>query len=530
MTNEFLDNVIEDSEEYRDHIATVDQSGKRIWLYPKKPSGRFYTARTWVSFVFLVIFLLMPFIKIDGEQFLQFNILERRFVLFGLVFTPQDFHLFVLAMLTFIVFIILFTVVYGRLFCGWVCPQTVFMEMFFRKIEYWIEGDASEQRRLDKGPWNVEKIRKKTIKHIIFFAIAVVVSNYFLAYIIGMDSVLKIIREPVEQNLGGFVAMLIFSGVFYGVFARLREQVCTTICPYGRLQGVLLVHDSIVVAYDHVRGEPRGKLKKEKQPETPPRPVEYSNPVQQIRTSVGIAAQVAPNQPATGKTGDCIDCKLCIAVCPTGIDIRNGTQLECTNCTACIDACDAIMDKVGRPRGLIRYDSMTGIESGRRKIFTTRVYAYTAVLLALLSLDVFLIARRGIIETIILRSPGQLYQEKDETHLTNLYTYVLINKTNKELPVEMQMATPGGLIQIVGQAPSVIPKSSKIEGAFFVEMPVDLLKGRKTPVKIDILSNGKTIDEVETNFMGPGATMHKEEKEREEKHEGDHSGDKEHND
>ncbi len=529
MTNEFLNNVIEDNEEYRDHIATVDQSGKRIWLYPRKPSGRFYNARTWVSFAFLVVFLLMPFIKIDGEQFLQFNILERRFVLFGLVFTPQDFHLFVLAMLTFIVFIILFTVVYGRLFCGWVCPQTVFMEMIFRKIEYWIEGDASEQRLLDKAPWNPEKIRKKALKHAIFFAIAVVVSNYFLAYIIGMDSVLKIVSEPVGQNFGGFVTMLIFSGVFYGVFSRLREQVCTTICPYGRLQGVLLVRDSIVVAYDYVRGEPRGKLKKEKQPGPPPRPVEYIDPVQQIRSSVGEAAG---NQSTAGKTGDCIDCKLCIAVCPTGIDIRNGTQLECTNCTACIDACDAIMDKVGRPRGLIRYDSMTGIESGRRKIFTTRVYAYTAVLFALLALDIFLIARRGIVETIILRSPGQLYQEKNDTHLTNLYTYVLINKTNKDLPVEMQMATPGGLIQIVGQAPASIPKSSKIEGAFFVEMPTDLLKGRKTPIKIDIMSDGKMIDEVETNFMGPGGTRQNkgkaDEEKREEKHGDDSSGKKDH--
>ena len=515
MANEFLDNVTEDNEEYRDHIATVDQAGKRIWLYPKKPSGRFYRARTWVSFAFLAIFLLMPFIKIDGEQFLQFNVLERKFVLFGLLFTPQDFHLFVLAMLTFIVFIILFTVVYGRLFCGWVCPQTVFMEMFFRKIEYWIEGNANEQRKLDKAPWTPEKIRKKALKHAIFFVIAVVVSNYFLAYIIGMDKVLDIVTQPVGQNFGGFITMLVFSGIFYGVFARLREQVCTTICPYGRLQGVLLVQDSIVVAYDHVRGEPRGKLIKEK-PAEPPQPVQFGDPVQQIRATVHTATSNDHTPAATVKAGDCIDCNLCVAVCPTGIDIRNGTQLECTNCTACIDACDVVMDKIGKPRGLIRYDSMTGVESGRRKIFTTRVYAYSAVLLALLALDIFLIARRGIIETIILRSPGQMYQEKDKTHLTNLYTYVLINKTNKELPVELKMATSGGRIQIVGQAPHSIPKSGKIEGAFFVEMPADQLSGRKTSLKIEIISNGKKIDEAKTNFLGPGGTLHQKEDEHEE--------------
>lgn len=494
MTNEFLNNVIEDTEEYRDHIATVDSAGKRIWLYPKQASGRFYRWRGWMSLVFLGFFLSMPFIRVDGEQFLLFNVLERKFVFFGLLFTPQDFHLFVLAMLTFIVFIILFTVVYGRLFCGWVCPQTVFMEMFFRKIEYWIEGDGNQQRKLDQAPWTAEKIRKKALKHAIFFAISVVASNYFLAYIIGMDKVLDIVRQPVDENIGGFAAMMVFSGAFYAVFARLREQVCTTICPYGRLQGVLLVKDSIVVAYDHVRGEPRGKLKKTA--------ALSSDPVQNIRAAVGAAPTAADRRPSTG-LGDCIDCKLCVAVCPTGIDIRNGTQLECTNCTACIDACDAVMDKIERPRGLIRYDSMTGIESGRRKLFTPRVYAYSAVLVALLALDVFLIARRGIVESIILRTPGMLYQQKDETHVTNLYNYTLINKTAKEMPVRLEPATPGAVIQVVGNAPGSIPKGGKIEGAFFVEMPIDLLKNRKTPIRIEITSNGKKIDEVQTNFMGP---------------------------
>lgn len=523
MATDHLNNVIEDTEEFRDHIATVDQQGKRIWMYPKKPSGRFYRWRTLVSVAFLVIFLTLPFIKYNGEQFLLFNVLERKFVLFGLLFTPQDFHLFVLAMLTFIVFIILFTVVYGRLFCGWVCPQTVFMEMVFRKIEYWIEGDWTQQRKLDDGPWSAEKIRKKTIKHIVFFAIAVVVSNYFLAYIIGMDKVIAIIREPVTVHTGGFVAMLVFSGLFYGVYARLREQVCTTICPYGRLQGVLLVKDSIVVAYDHVRGEPRGRLKKEKATDHKPgggsiqevaanRPLEYYNPVQAIQASVG-AASASIHRPAPAvAVGDCIDCKLCIAVCPTGIDIRNGTQLECINCTACMDVCDGVMDKIGKPHGLIRYDSMTGIELHRRKIFTTRVYAYTAVLVALLSLDVFLIARRGSIETIILRSPGQLYQQKDDTHVTNLYTYTLINKTSKNLPIHLQTSTPGAVIQIVGQEPTNIEKGGKVEGAFFLEMPTDQLHGRKTPIEIEVISGGKQIDKLETNFMGPNGPLPKMEK------------------
>ncbi|MBN8681476.1 MAG: cytochrome c oxidase accessory protein CcoG [Chitinophagales bacterium] len=487
--------VVVDTEEYRDSIATVDKDGKRVWLYPKKPSGRFYNARALVSFIFLALFLIIPFIKVDGEQFLQFNVLERRFVLFGLLFTPQDFHLFGLAMLTMVVFIILFTVVYGRLFCGWVCPQTVFMEMFFRRIEYWIEGDAGEQRKLNQGPWTKEKIRKKTIKNIVFFAIAVVVSNYFLAYIIGMDEVLKIVSEPIGKHTGGFVAMLVFSFLFFGVFSRLREQVCTTICPYGRLQGVLLVKDSIVVAYDHKRGEPRGKMKKSKAAEAKTDSAALSesaaaNPVDQIKAAVH---------------GDCIDCKLCIAVCPTGIDIRNGTQLECTNCTACIDACDGIMDKVSKPRGLIRYDSMAGIEAGKRKIFTPRVWAYSFVLFALLTLDVILLTNRGQVETIILRSPGQLFQQKEDGHITNLYTYKIINKSNKEFPLSIQPVTPGAKIQFVGASLTTIPKGGRVEGVFFLEMPNENLTGRKTQILIDVYSNDKKIDAVKTNFLGPSS-------------------------
>ena len=477
--NSWYDELIEDTEAYRDRIATVDEKGKRIWIYPKKPKGRFYNYRSWASYLFLILFLTMPFLKVDGEQFLLFNVIERKFVLFGILFTPQDFHLFALAMLTLFVFIILFTVVYGRLFCGWACPQTVFMEMVFRKIEYWIEGDANQQRKLDKAPWNAQKIRKKGLKHAIFFAIAFVVSNYFLAYIIGSDAVIKIITEPVSQNLGGFIGMLIFSGVFYFVFSRLREQVCTTICPYGRLQGVLLVKDSIVVAYDHVRGEPRTRLKKKR------------NPVEEIQSATTPAA------------GDCIDCKLCIAVCPTGIDIRDGTQLECVNCTACIDACDEVMDKVDRPRGLIRYDSMKGIETKSRKIFTPRVWAYSAVLLALISLDIALIANRGTIESIILRSPGQLYQSRGEDQLTNLYTFKLINKSPDPLPVEIRLKNEFGKIELVGKPPADIPKGEIAQGAFFIVMPRDKVNGRKTPLVLEVYSNGEKIDQVKTNFMGP---------------------------
>jgi cytochrome c oxidase accessory protein FixG len=497
--------IIEDTEEYRDHLSTIDSEGKRVWLYPKKPKGRFYNARTWVSVAFLAIFLTLPFIKVNGEQFFMLNVIERKFVIFGLLFSPHDFYLFFLLMLTFLVFIILFTVVWGRLFCGWVCPQTVFMEMIFRKIEYWIEGDANDQRRLDKLAWTPEKIRKKGLKHAIFFLIAVVVANYFLAYIIGMDEVLKIIKEPVTQHVGGFTAMIVFSFLFYGVFARLREQVCTTICPYGRLQSVLLVPDSIVVAYDNVRGEPRGKIKKQK------------NPLESIQAAVGAAPQSEVK-----KLGDCIDCKLCIAVCPTGIDIRNGTQLECTNCTACIDVCDEVMDKVERPRGLIRYDSLNGIKNGKRRIWTPRSIAYSGVLGFLMLIDVFFFMRRSDVSATILRSPGQMYQQVDETHIANLYTYQIVNKTHNTMPLTFKIKDDIGKIRLVGSDHPKAEREKMAEGAFFVDLPTSQLRGLKTEIEIQVYTGEKQVAKVKTSFVGP-MTFDDDDEHHEEKRE-----DKEH--
>lgn len=467
---------IKDTEAYRDSIATVDETGKRVWIYPKKPKGRFYNARTYVSWALLLFLFGMPFVKYNGEPLLLFNVLERKFILFGILFTPQDFHLFGLAMITFVVFIILFTVVFGRLFCGWVCPQTIFMEMVFRKIEYWIEGDASAQRRLNKAPWTTDKVLKKGGKQIIFFALAVLVANTFLAYIIGVDQVIKIATEPISMHTGGFVAMLLFSGAFFFVFSYMREQVCVAVCPYGRLQGVLLDKNSIVVSYDFVRGEPRGKIRKQKK----------TDPVEAIQQQLG----------------DCVDCHLCVKVCPTGIDIRNGTQLECVNCTACMDACDEVMEKVGREKGLIRYDSYTGVSERRKKIFTPRAIAYSVLLFVLVAVNVALLSSRSDVEAVILRTPGMLYQKVDDTYISNLYNYQIINKTNKSFPIEFKLISEDGKIRPVGEIPNTVPEQM-VEGAFFIDINKELLSGAKNRIVIEVYSDGKLLDKVKTNFMGP---------------------------
>jgi cytochrome c oxidase accessory protein FixG len=452
---------------FRDSIATIKE-GKRVWIYPTKPQGKFYNLRSLLSLIYLVLFFGLPFIKVNHQPLFLMNILERKFILFGMIFWPQDFFIFGLGMLIFIVFIALFTVIFGRIFCGWACPQTIFMEMIFRKVEYWIEGDANHQRKLDKQTWDAEKIKKRSIKYVLFFLISFLIANTFLTYIIGVDQLYKIITEPISQHTGGFLAILIFTTVFFFVYSWFREQVCLIVCPYGRMQGVLLDPNSVVVAYDYVRGEPRGKLKKD-----------------QIETK-----------------GDCIDCGLCVRVCPTGIDIRNGTQLECVNCTACIDACDSIMEEVHQPKGLIRYDSENGIKNKTPLRFTRRMLAYSLVLTVLIGLEATLLLTRSDYDATIQRAKGLLYQEQPDDQISNLYRIKLVNKTRDSLPVELRVENNEGIIKVVGKSLTV--KSEGIsDGEFFIILKKKNILKRKTQLKIGVYSNNRKIKTVKTNFLAP---------------------------
>ncbi|MCX6162714.1 MAG: cytochrome c oxidase accessory protein CcoG [Ignavibacteriae bacterium] len=455
-------------ESFRDHISTVTKEGKRVWVYPKKQKGRFYTARTILSWFLLAFLFLMPWRKIDGHTFILFNFFERKFILFGLAFGPQDFYLFALGVVAFFVFIVLFTAVFGRIFCGWVCPQTVFMEMVFRKIEYFIEGDAAQQRALDASPWTGEKIFKKTVKQIIFAGIAILIGNTLMTYIVGIDETLLIISQPPSLHLSGFIAIMVFSGIFYFVFSKFREQACTIVCPYGRLQGVLLDPNTIVVAYDNVRGEPRGK---------------FTNEEDRI-------------------TGDCIDCNLCVAVCPTGIDIRHGTQLECVNCTSCIDACDRIMDKVERPRGLIRYASMNGIKDKIKFSVTPRIILYSVLLVVLLSVLTTLITIRSDIKINILRAPGKIFTEQGDGKVSNLYHIVMVNNTFKDVPVEVKLSNPDAEYKLIGKEISLQPMDI-LDAEFLVLMPKDKIATTVIPLNVQVYANGILINETKTTFIGP---------------------------
>lgn len=460
---------MENKEEFRDHLATVDSKGKRIWIYPKKPSGRYFNWRQIVGYFLLAFLFLAPHLKLNGLPLLLFNVVERKFIIFGKVFWPQDFHIFALAMIAGVVFIVLFTVIFGRLFCGWACPQTIFMELVFRRIEYLIEGDWKKQQKLNKEKWNGTKIFKKTLKHVIFWGVSFLIANTFLAYIVGADRLWEIQMSSPKEHLGGLIALAVFTTVFYGVFAFMREQVCTTICPYGRLQGVLLDRKSIVVAYDHKRGEGRSKLRK------------------------------GEDREAEGK-GDCIDCKQCVHVCPTGIDIRNGTQLECVNCTACIDACDEVMDKVGMDRGLIRFESEDGIETGVRFAWTTRTVGYVAVLTLLVGVLVFLIASRSDFEATITQQRGARYIWVDDNTLSNIYDMSLVNKTNEMQNIHLEILNGDGKIENVNIA---LDPQKEEKLSFAVIMNKELVKANEI-IEIGIYDEDVLIDKVKTKFKGPG--------------------------
>ena len=460
---------VKTEESFRDHLATITDEGKRKWIYPKKPSGRFYNARTIVS-IFLILFLVItPFIKVNGHPFLLLDILNRNFILFSIPFGPHDFHLFALAIIALAVFIILFTVIFGRVFCGWACPQTIFMEMVFRKIEYWIEGDFKDQIKLKQASWTSNKIFKKTLKQITFFSIAFFISNIFLSYIIGIDELMKIVTAPPSKHMVGFVSILVFSGVFYWIFSYFREQVCTLVCPYGRLQGVLLDQDSIVIAYDNVRGEPRGRFKKNE---------------------------------SKNNLGDCIDCHLCVDVCPTGIDIRNGIQLECVNCTACIDACDMVMDKIDRPRGLIRYDSLRGIEMKEKFRFTARMAGYSTVLFLILSALSYSLVTRSDFSINILRTPGLLYQEQPDNRYSNIYDLNIINKTFDLVPIKLKLKEIEGELKLLGDELNLKPQE-KYDSKFLLILPKSSITKMNTPITISVYSNNKLLKEVKTSFLGP---------------------------
>ncbi len=459
-------------ESFRDHLATADVTGKRKWIFPKKPSGFYHNARAIVAVILLGFFFLSPFVELHGHQMVQFNFIDRIFIIFGVVFWPQDFFIFAIALLVFLLFIVTFTSIFGRLWCGWACPQTIFMEMVFRKIEYFIEGDYVKQKALTAMKWNLEKIVKRLGKHAIFFFISFLIANTFLAYIIGKEALFKIVTEPVEMHISGFTSLTIFSFVFYLVYARFREQACIVVCPYGRFQSVIVDDKTIAVTYDFVRGEPRGVQSKEE-----------------------MKLNANPK-------GDCVDCHQCVRVCPTGIDIRNGIQLECVNCTACIDACDDIMTKVKKPKGLIRYASYENIVKGTKFHLNFRNIAYMTVLSILSLILVFIFMGRQDFDALVLRQPGTIFQQYDSTRYSNLYNFTLSNKAYTDLDGTLEVVGIPAEIKFLNTK-TPVTSQKLIEFKVFIIIDKKYLKPNANDLKLLFTTGTGETKKLKTEFIAP---------------------------
>ncbi len=461
-------NELEHVKSYRDRISSVSEKGERKWVYASKPSGKFYNLRKIVVFIYVATLITLPFIKINGMPFVLINLPEGRFILFSKIFWPQDFYIFAIGMIAFIMFIALFTVIYGRLFCGWVCPQTIFMEFFYRPIEWMVEGNPAAQKLLNNAPWSGSKIAKKITKHALFLIVTVLISNIFLAYIFGIEKLWDYMKHPAD-HISLLIGIGVFSLFFYFVFAFVRDIVCTTICPYGRLQGTLFDKDTMQIAYDYKRGEPRGKI----------------------------------NKKAERTIGDCIDCGHCVHVCPTGIDIRDGLQMECVGCTACIDACDDMMVKVHLPKGLIRYASENEIASGEKWHFTTKAKAYSIVL-AILSIAMFvLLLTRKDLDVNVARAAGQLYNIEANSHLSNLYNLRFLNKQELSYPVKLKLENMNGTLEVVGGNTIYLKKADITNATLIIHLARKDLTGYKTKVLIGVYQGDKKIRTIKVSFIGP---------------------------
>ncbi len=446
-------------------LYNIDQEGHRHRIYHQNLKGMFINFRKWTAFILIIIYLGMPWLTLNGLPLIHLNIPDRQFVLFGSVFWPQDFqYLMLIAILaTLILFSV--TALLGRIWCGWACPQTVFLEFVIRKIEYWVEGKRIDQIKLDKSPWSLSKITKKSIKHILFILVAAIVSNTFLSYFTSVETLLYWISRPPWENWTAFLFMMFFLSAFYFDLAFFQEQFCVLVCPYARFQSVMVDSQTIQVVYDPIRGEPRGPKKKTE--------------------------------------GDCIDCDACIRACPTGIDIRNGSQLECIGCARCIDVCDRIMTRIDKPKGLIRYDSEQGLGHKKTSIIRPRIILYAFFLILLTGGLVWALVTRPLVDYQLLKPKGAPYTMIAEDLVSNNYSLRLINKDLKGHHVKLKQLSGSDVRLIVPVSPFRLKPNTTSQLAFFIIVEKGNVQNGHKKILLQVIIDDVNERMIELNFLGP---------------------------
>jgi cytochrome c oxidase accessory protein FixG len=447
-------------------LSTMNRDGTRRRIRPKPSRGRYYRPRFFAAWGLILSFVLIPILKINGKPLMLFDIGRREFTFFGATFLPTDTFLLMLLLFSIFVGIFLITAIWGRVWCGWGCPQTVYMEFVYRPLEVFIEGGRSRQIKTDQTGFSGRRL----VKHLAFFVVSAFLANSFLAYFVGWSRLLGWMASSPAQHPVAFGVMFGTTVLMFADFGWFREQTCILACPYGRFQSVLLDQQSLIVGYDEGRGEPREKWRKK----------------------------------AERSGGDCIDCGLCVSTCPTGIDIRDGgLQMECIACTQCIDACDEVMDKIGKPRGLVRYTSQAELATGEKKFIRPRLLVYTAIMLVMVSAFSFSLAGKSTADVTILRGLGAPFSVLQSGEVSNQIRIKIANRSGEERSYGFDLVDGGDLVLVAPENPLVVGGGdSQMTAAFITAQPSAFVDGE---IEITLrIGDGVDFEEVRTyRLLGP---------------------------
>lgn len=430
-------------------LSTLNADGSRRWLRPKPAAGRFLNARRAVGYALIAIFVSMPHLRIAGKPPLLLDLPAREFTFFGTTLYPTDTLLLALLMLSVFLSIFFLTALFGRVWCGWACPQTVYLELVYRPIERLLEGTPG--RKAKKGAW------RKPLRFVIYLVLSFALANTFLAYFVGTDRLSQWMLGSPTDHWAAFLLVAAVTGLMMFDFGFFREQLCIVACPYGRFQSVMLDKNSLIITYDPKRGEPRGKKKRK--------------PGQNVSLPI---VEGAP--PAEQTQGDCIDCNMCVTTCPTGIDIRDGLQLECVNCAQCIDACDSVMDKIGKPRGLIRYGSQSSVLDGAKQRFIrVRTIVYPTLVAGLMTAFVILLATRQDAFVSVLRGPGRPFTIVEGT-VANPAVLKVQNRTTAPVAYAFSIDNAEGFVYIADGS-IVVEPGETVETPALIRVEPDTFVG-----------------------------------------------------
>jgi len=453
-----------------EHASSLRSDGSRNYVHPADVKGRFTRLRYIIFAVLIAVYVVLPFLKVGGHPAVFMDIVNRRFYLFGAVFNAQDFWLMFFLLSGIGLALLIVTAIKGRLWCGYACPQTVFLEGVFRRIERAIEGPRAQRLRRNASGLTFDKAWRKTLKHAIYVVLALLLSHVFISYFVSLPSLVDMVQRSPAEHPTAFTWVIVMSAILWFNFAWFREQLCVIICPYGRLQSAMTDRDTMVIGYDFNRGEPRGKA---------------SDP----------------------SNGDCVDCKRCVVVCPTGIDIRNGLQMECVGCAACVDACDEIMDKVGRDKGLVRYDSLNGLEGREKHFARPRLFFYVGITTLWLVGAAFAFAQSSQFETNFLRLEGAPFSVVDG-QVRNAVRVHLVNKTSSKQTFVVEPEADSGIEYIIPQTRIELDSLGSTYLPILAVLPADQMKpGIQMRLSISMEGNEgrKGTRIVEAPFVGPGS-------------------------